>query len=48
VDDGVEPVSDGQDGAIVKLLPDRLLDEAVGSEGDRGTQHLNGNKTLCL
>ena len=36
MDDGVEPVSDGQDGAIPKLVTYRLLDEAVGSKDDRG------------
>lgn len=42
VNDGVEPVSDGEDRALLELVPYGLLDEAVGSERARGgTQHLN-------
>lgn len=32
VNDGVEPVSDGEDRALLELIPYGLLDEAVGSE----------------
>lgn len=32
VNDGVEPVSDGEDRALLELVPYGLLDEAVGSE----------------
>lgn len=35
VNDRVEPVSDGEDGTLLKLVPDSLLDEAVSSKGER-------------
>lgn len=35
VDDCVEPVSDGEDCALLELVPYGLLDEAVGSERAR-------------
>lgn len=43
VNDRVEPMSDGEDGTLLKLVPDRLLDEAVSSKGAGNTtpQHKN-------
>lgn len=37
VNDGIEPVSNGKDRALLKLVPDSLLDEAVGSKGAENT-----------
>lgn len=52
VNDGVEPVSDGEDRALLELVPYGLLDEAVGSErarkgGGWWTQQLNTKSSLC-
>ena len=35
VNDGVEPVRDGDDGTVLELCPDGLLDEVVGVHVDR-------------
>lgn len=40
VNDSVEPVSNGEDCAVLKLVPNSLLDEAVSSKKEQGTQHL--------
>lgn len=47
VNDSVEPVSNGEDGTLLKLVPDSLLDEAVSSKGAGNTtpQH---KKTLPI
>ncbi len=37
VNDSVEPVSDGEDCAVLKLVPDSLLYEAVSSKGAGNT-----------
>lgn len=37
VNDSVEPVSNGEDCTLVKLVPDSLLDEAVSSKGAGNT-----------
>ena len=37
VDDGVEPVGDGENCTLPELVPDGLLDQAVGSEGGWNT-----------
>lgn len=43
VNDSVEPVSNGEDCTLLKLVPDSLLDEAVSSKGARNTtpEHKN-------
>lgn len=37
VNDSMEPVSNGEDGTLLKLVPDGLLDEAVSSKGAGNT-----------
>lgn len=44
VNNSVEPVSNGEDGTLLKLVPDSLLDEAVSSKKKQGTQHLSTKK----
>lgn len=37
VNDSVEPVSNGEDGAVFKLVPNSLLDEAISPEREGNT-----------
>ena len=54
VHDGVEPMGDGQDGAVRELLADRLLDQLVSFQIHRSrglVQHQNLNAAfvfVCL
>ena len=34
VHDGVEPVGDGEDGAVLEAASDRLLNEGIGPKSD--------------
>lgn len=47
VHDGVEPVSNGQDSAVVKLRPDGRLNEVIGFEV-HGRGGLIQDQDLCL
>lgn len=47
VNDSIEPISNGEDCTLMKLVPDSLLDEAASSKRERNTtpQH---KKTLPI
>lgn len=46
VNDSVESVSNGEDGTLLKLVPDSLLDEAVSSKKGAGNTTPQHKKTL--
>lgn len=48
VNDSVEPVSNGEDCALLKLVPDSLLDQAVSSKEAGNTTPENTKKLLFL